>query len=235
MGHLENIIAPEQYFPAGRLVSLLCASGDYDALISSALTLGRKAASYGETVLMLDCCGGQMMQRAGIIYNKTLKDVVLDDAPIRDALYITSNEHFTATAIGDLSLQDSLGSLAALSMSYDWVFVIPQEGLTPAHTRLAAASDISLLGYGTPSDDFMRAYWLIDAVRRKMPKFDPLIVSTGPKIDAVETALMLADTVRDHLGAPPPYAGHVEDVNLEGRLMTQMREQIVQKQPINSV
>ena len=76
----------------------------------------------------------------------------------------------------------------------------------------------------------MRAFWLIDAVRRRMPKFDPLILSTGPKVDAVETALMLADTVRDHLGAPPPYAGHVDDVNIEGRLVTQMREQMAMKQ-----
>ncbi len=229
LAHLTNQIAAEQYHPAGRLVSMLCASGEYGALIDSTLALGRKAASYGETVLMLDCCGGKMMDRAGVIYNKTLKDVVLYGSPVHDALYITSNEHFTATAIGDLSLEDSLGSLAALSMSYDWVFVIPEEGCTPAHMRLASASDISLLGYGTPCDEFMRAFWLIDAVRRRMPKFDPLVLSTGPKVDAVDTALMLADTVRDHLGAPPPYAGHVEDTNIEGRLITQMREQITRK------
>jgi len=229
LAHLNRKIAAEHYHPAGRLVSLLCASGDYGSLTDAALALGRKAASYGETVLMLDCCGGKMMQRAGLIYNATLKDVVLYDAPLSDALYITANEHFTATAIGDLSLEESLGSLAALSMSYDWVIVVPDEGCTPAHMQLASASDISLLGYGTPKDDFMRAFWLIDAVRRRMPKFDPLVLSTGPKVDAVETALMLADTVRDHLGAPPPYAGHVEDANIEGRLITQMRDQIARK------
>lgn len=229
LAHLKTKITAEDYHPAGRLVSLLCASGDYYSLISAALTLGRKAASYGETVLMLDCCGGKMMQRAGLVYNKTLKDVVLHDAPLSDALYVTSNEHFTATAIGDLSLEDSLGSLAALSLSYDWVIVIPEEGCTPAHMQLASAADISLLGYGTQKDNFMRAFWMIDAVRRRMPKFDPLVLSTGPKVDAVETALMLADTVRDHLGAPPPYAGHVKDVNIEGRLITQMREQMARK------
>jgi len=42
--------------------------------------------------------------------------------------------------------------------------------------------------------------------------------------------LMLSETVRDHLGAPPPYAGHVEDANIEGRLITQMREQLVMRQ-----
>jgi len=230
VAHLKSKIAAEQYHPAGRLVSVLSASGNYGDLIKTALNLGRKAASYGETVLMLDCCGGTMMDIAGVIYNKTLKDVVLHDADVRDALYITSNEHFTAAAIGDLSLEQSLGSLAALSMSYDWVFVIPPEGCTTAHMRLATASDMSLLAYGTQRDDFMRAYWLIDAVRRPMPKFDPFILSTGPKIGAVDTALMLTDTVRDHLGAPPPYAGHVEDVNIEGRLITQMREQMARKQ-----
>ncbi|MEP1229843.1 MAG: hypothetical protein ABJG88_04145 [Litorimonas sp.] len=229
MAHLKSKIAAEQYHPAGRLVSVLCASGNYDELVHAALNLGRKAASYGETVLMLDCCGGKMMDSAGVVYNKTLKDVVLHGADVRDALYITSNEHFTATAIGDLSLEQSLGSLAALSMSYDWVFVVPPEGCTNAHMRLATTSDMTLLGYGTMRDDFMRAFWLIDAVRRPMPQFDPLVLSSGPKIDAVDTALMLADTVRDHIGAPPSYAGHVEDVNIEGRLITQMRDQMALK------
>ena len=97
------------------------------------------------------------------------------------------------------------------SLSYDWVFVVPPAGCTPAHVRLAAAADVSLLGYDTAEDNFMRAYWMIDAVRRRDPKFDPVILSMGTRQDAVETALMLTDTVREHLGAPPPYAGHAEN------------------------
>ena len=65
---------------------------------------------------------------------------------------------------------------------------------------------------------------MIEAVRRRAPKFDPFILSCGEKAEAVETALMLTDTVRDHLGAPPSYAGHVLDNNLETRLLSQLRE-----------
>ena len=71
----------------------------------------------------------------------------------------------------------------------------------------------------------MRAFWMIDALRRRTPQFDPLILSTGEKSDAVETAFMPSETVREHLGAPPPYAGHMDDLHLEARLLEQMRVQ----------
>jgi len=61
--------------------------------------------------------------------------------------------------------------------------------------------------YDTQGDSFMRAFWMMEALRRRSPHFDPLILSTGEKSDAVETAFMLSETVREHLGAPPPYAG----------------------------
>ena len=212
------------YRPAGRLVPVLAAT-EIENQIELALALGRKAASYGETVLMLDCNDGAMMDKAGVIYNKTIYDALYHDADLRDVTYVTSNEHFTAAAAGTADLDMALGSLAALSLSYDWVFVVPPAGCTPAHVRLAAASDISLLAYDTAGDNFMRAYWLIEAVRRRAPKFDPLILSMGERADAVETALMLTDTVREHLGAPPPYAGHAEDGPIAERLIERMRDE----------
>jgi len=218
---IESVTA---YQPAGRLVPVLSANPvDFD-LIDTALALGRKAASYGETVLILDCNGGQTLNRAGVIYQKTLADVLSGEAQLRDALYVTANEHYNAVALGDIPLDKALGSLAALSLEFDWVFVVAKPGCTSAHTRLAAAGDICLLGYDTNRDDFMRAYWMIEAVRRRAPKFDPYILSCGDMGEAVETALMLSDCVRDHLGAPPPYAGHVMDENLETRLLGQLRE-----------
>ncbi len=221
--------ASDVYHPAGRLVSLLSPDNDIPSLHDLALKLGRKAASLGETVLMLDACDGELMRAADIIYNRTLAHIVFEGAPLHDALYVTSNEHFTATAIGEMALDEALGSLAALSLSYDWVFVVPPEGCTPVHIRLAGASDVSVLSYDTKSDKFMRAYWMLDAIRRRKPKFDPLVVSTGDMSEAVETALMLSETVRDHLGAPPPYAGHIEDLHLETRLLSQMREMFARK------
>lgn len=217
-------VATGGYEPASRLISLLCASGEPQEVRRLAIQLGRKAASYGETVLILDGVNGTLMQDAGIIYARTLTDVAKGEAQLRDALYVTSNEHFTAAAVGSQSLEEALGLLAALSLSYDWVFVMPEPGCTPAHVRLAAASDVALMSYDTRSDDFMRAFWMIDAVRSRAPKFDPLVFSVGEKCDAVETALMLSDTVREHLGAPPPYAGHADDLHIETRLLTKMRD-----------
>ena len=212
-----------EYHPAGRLVPVFAAS-EIAGQSSLALKLGRHAASFGETVLMLDCNDGAMMDAAGIIYNKTIYDVLYDGAQLSDVKYVTSNEHFTAAAAGEADLDTALGSLAALSLSYDWVFVVPPAGCTPAHVRLASAADVSLLSYDTASDNFMRAYWMIEAVRRRDPKFDPVILSMGERVDAVETALMLTDTVREHLGAPPPYAGHAEDGPVAERLIQRMRD-----------
>jgi hypothetical protein len=72
----------------------------------------------------------------------------------------------------------------------------------------------------------MRAYWTIEAVRRRAPKFDPLILSCGERIESVETALMLSDTVRDHLGAPPPYAGHAGTPENISRILTILRQDL---------
>ncbi len=211
------------YEPACRLVSLFTASGALDVTTNLALNLGRQAASQGETVLILDAMDGALMDRAGIIYARTLDDVANGKAEPRDALYVTSNEHFTAAAVGDAGLEPTLGLLAALSLSYDWVFVVPKAGCETGHVHLGQASDVSLMCYDTKGDQFMRAYWMIEALRRRAPNYDPLILSTGAQGDAVETALMLSETIREHLGAPPPYAGHAVDTHLERRLLTQMR------------
>lgn len=219
----EKLSGPE-YQPACRLVSLFTPCGNCDETIELALKLGRKAASYGETVLILDAVNGELMNKAGIIYARTLKDVANGTADQKDALYVTSNEHFTAAALGQDYLDKALGLIAAMSLSYDWVFVVPKAGCETAHIHMGQASDISIMTYHTQSDRFMRAFWMVDALRRKSPKFDPLILSTGEKSDAVETALMLSETIREHLGAPPPYAGHLDDLHLENRLLTTLRE-----------
>ncbi len=218
----------DEYQPAGRLVPVLSANPVGDEIIDTAIALGRKAASYGETVLILDCTGGYAMHRAGVIFQKTLADVLRGGAQIRDALYITSNEHYNAACLGDIKLDKALGSLAALSLDFDWVFVIAEPGCTSAHVKLAAAGDACLMGYDTSGDAFMRAYWMIEAVRRRAPKFDPLVLSCGDRIESVETALMLTDTVRDHLGAPPPYAGHTADDYMDVRLLGRLRQAVAE-------
>ena len=213
------------YDPACRLVSLFTASGDCEKTSDLALSLGRKAASFGETVLILDAIDGKLMDRAGIIYSRSLDDVAKGTAALRDALYVTSNEHFTAGTVGEAGLENALGLLAALSLSYDWVFVVPKAGCEADHVRLGQASAVSVITYDTQGDQFMRAFWMVDALRRRASGFDPFILSTGEKSDAVETAFMLSETIREHLGAPPPYAGHSDDLHMETRLLEKMRKQ----------
>lgn len=225
-GRNKNPDQDTRYEPACRLVSLFTPSGDSAETGRLALKLGRKAASLGETVLILDAINGALMQDAGIIYGRTLEDVARGAAQTKDALYVTSNEHFTAAAVGSENLENALGLLAALSLSYDWVFVVPKAGCETGHVHLGQASDVSLMAYQTQGDQFMRAFWMVDALRRKAPKFDPLILSTGEKSDAVETAFMLSETIREHLGAPPPYAGHSDDLHIETRLLDKLRETV---------
>lgn len=213
----------ERYQPAGRLVPVLAATEGADAA-RLALRLGRFAASLGETVLILDGRGGSLMDMAGVVYARTLADAVAGECEMRDCLYITANEHFSITALGDMALSDAVGTFAALSLQYDWVFAVPPAGLQQATARLAAGSDASVLAYETDGDQFMRAYWVIDAVRQRNPQFDPHTISFGNPDDAVETAMMLDTTVREYLGASPIYSGHESDRDRVQSLLEAMRK-----------
>ncbi len=212
-------IAPKQ-----RLVPVFSASHGLGET-SVTISLAKAAAARGETVLMIDCQDGRLMQEAGIIYNKTLADVFFRDAKMQDVKYVTSNEHFTAVAAGRMSLDILLGSLAALSLDYDWVFVGTTSGCTPAHVRLAGAADTSLLCYDADLERYMRAYWMIEAIRRRHPDYDPLLMSFGSQSTANDTALMLIESVKEFLGAPPPYIGHESDPWVAPKTLLNMIDQ----------
>lgn len=207
---VQSVQTSLEFSPKRQLIPVLAASPDLEQSHMT-VALAKAAAARGETVLMIDCQDGDLMNAAGIIYNKTLSDVFFRGASMRDVKYVTSNEHFSAVAAGRMSLDILLGSLAALSMEYDWVFVGVAPGCTPAHVRLAGAADASLICYSTESDKYMRAYWMMEAIRRRHPDYDPLLMSFGPKADANETALMLIETVKEFLGAPPAFLGHSND------------------------
>jgi hypothetical protein len=216
----------EVYQPAGRLVGVICAAEEpscHAQLLGATLRLAREAAKRGETVLLLDGTDGALMEAAGILYSRTLDDYLAGTCELRDALFVTSNEHFSAAVIKPDGLSDALGTLAGLSLSYDWVFAVGPKGLSPAQACLAAGADVSLMGYDTRTDGFMRGYWAIDAVRRRNRRWDPVTLSLGPIDDAVETAMMLREVVRDHLGAPPPYGGHALDSGLAVNVLDRMR------------
>jgi len=101
----------ETYEPAGRLVPVFTANEQLDENRLT-LSLAKAAASRGETVLLIDAQNGAMMKQAGIIYLKTFSDVLSGQAQLRDVQYITSNEHFTAMALGDMDWTAALGSLS---------------------------------------------------------------------------------------------------------------------------
>ncbi|MEM9599577.1 MAG: hypothetical protein AAF926_01020 [Pseudomonadota bacterium] len=215
------------YEPAGRLVGVLCAAEEpscHTQLISATLRLARQAASRGETVLLLDGTDGALMEEAGILYSRTLEHFLAGACELRDAVFVTANEHFSATVLHPENLSEGLGTMAAMSLSYDWVFAVGSAGLNPAQASLAAGSDVCLLGYDTRVDGFMRAYWTIDAVRRRNRLWDPVTLSLGPTCDAAETSEMLRDVVRDHLGAPAPHGGHALDAGLPQDVLALMRD-----------
>jgi len=218
--------AATPYVPAGRLVGVLCAAEEpscHSQLLGATLRLAREAASRGETVLLLDGTDGALMEAAGVLYSRTLDDFIDGRCELRDALFVTSNEHFSAGVISPDRLTDALGTMAGLSLAFDWVFAVGPAGLSSAQASLAAGSDICLLGYDTRVDGFMRAYWTVDSVRRRNRLWDPITLSLGPMEDAAVTALMLRDVVRDHLGAPTPYGGHAMDAGLPVAVLDKMR------------
>jgi len=225
--------------PDGRLIPVFSVDdGLYGAEL--VLALAKTAAARGETVLMIDQMGGALMDMSGIIYSVTLADVLLGDARITDAKYVTQNEHFTAVCAGDVGLDILLGSLAALSLSYDWVFIGARAGCTPAHIRLAGASDASLVLYDCHGDRFMRAYWMLDAVRARVAKFDPLMIAQtnkgankganndGAEMDGFETYELLAGTVRQFLGAAPALGGIIDQPEMAAQIAPGLLEALRQ-------
>ncbi len=192
--------------PDGRLIPVFSVDdGLYSAEL--VLALSKTAAARGETVLMIDQMGGALMETSGIVYSVTLADVLSGDARIADAKYVTQNDHFTAVCAGNADLDVLLGSLAALSLSYDWGFMAARAGCTPAHIRLAGAADAALMLYDCRAARFMRAYWMLDAVRARVAKFDPLMIAQGDEAEGFETYDLLAGTIKQFLGSAPALGG----------------------------
>lgn len=208
-------------YPAGRLVPVFCAN-DHVRAAELTLSLAKTSAEAGESVLLVDCQGGELMKSAGVAYDKTIADVLFRNAEFGDAKYVTSHENFTAIAAGTATLDSVLGSLAALSLDYDWVFVGTHTGCTPGHIRLAGAADMSLLAYDSSPDNFMRAYWMIDACRQRYPRFDPLLLSIGDARAAKQTSKILIKEISAFLGAPPPYMGHMDNPEFIDVLLTSL-------------
>jgi len=195
------------YRPAGRLVPIFSASENLNEK-DLTLSLARAASARGETVLMIDAQNGALMEHAGIIYYQTFSDVLAGRAELGDTLYVTSNEHFSALCLGEDNWCQSLGSLGALSLQYDWVLAAPPAGCTPAHVNLATASDMALMLFDCDKADFMRAFWMLESIRFRDPNFDPILIADGPLSQASETGELLCNVIRSFLGAPPDYLGH---------------------------
>ncbi|WP_017932161.1 MinD/ParA family ATP-binding protein [Robiginitomaculum antarcticum] len=181
---------------------LFCIMAAEDGLPSanSARALAHAARRRGDSVLLVDCADSINSEPA------TLSDVLRGEAQLCDAKQICPHSGLIEVQAGDAPLYDILGILAALSLTYDNVIVTTPFGCTPAIVRLATAADVSLLHYHSQSDRFMRGYWMLDALRTRCPRLDPLLIACGPEDEAREAHKMLTDTIREFLGAPPPLA-----------------------------
>ena len=200
--------------PQGRLVPIFAGE---QGLASTALIyeLAQMVAKNGDNVLIIDCDEDRILRGLNITVPATLADVLADKAKISDAKTVMPGGMMTICSAGCAPLEQLLGILAAISLSHDWVFVLPPSGCTPAHIRLAVAADSSVLLFHGSGDRFMRAYWMLDAIRTRAPKCDPLFVTQGPECEAAESYEMLEATIRDFLGAPPPLAAMIADHDIK--------------------
>ena len=205
--------SPQAAQPSGKLVPVF---GGESGLPCTALTINLAlcAAQSGKSVLIIDCDRGHSFTHFGLSPKNTLDDVLKGRADIRDTKHIVADGRLTLTRGGNIDLEDMLGALAAMSLSHDWVFVIPKSGCTPAHVRLAAAADHALLMFDSAGDRFMRAYWMLDAIRSRAPKCDPLMICSGSEEEGQEAYELFAGTVRDFLGGPPRLGAIIESADM---------------------
>ncbi len=211
----ENFNRAKSGTPASEplgLVSVFAAETDLGHCALGA-ALAQEAARPGQSVLLVDCAGGESARLFGVTPAVTLKDVLHDSAALTDAKYISPRGDIAICAGGNAALEDLLGPVTAMSLSYDAVIVTVPAGCTPAHVQLAAGSDAVSLSFHAAGDRFMRAYWTLDAIRAAAPRCDPYMVGIGSKPDVFETYDLFAATVRDFLGGPPPLGGAVDDAS----------------------
>ncbi|MEE9347372.1 MAG: hypothetical protein V3U82_04195 [Robiginitomaculum sp.] len=172
-----------------------------------AIEVARAAAKAGQSVLLVDCGDNAAASAFDVTLKANLQDVLDDKASLEQAKHISRDGKLSLAASGLAPMETLLGAITAMSLSHDLTIVIAPAGCTPAHVRLSAAADHCALLFDSAGDRFMRAYWMLDAIRSRAPKCDPAMVAIGPRDEAQESYEMLAHSVREFLGAPPPLAG----------------------------
>ena len=202
-------------FAARHPVGLFAVFAGEDDLPQTRLAcdMASSAAKIGQSVLLIDAGPGDAAGHFDINTEVTLGDVLHDRAALRDAKYIAGD--IALCSAGDAALDTLLGPIAALSLSYDCVIVLAPAGCTPAHVELASAADATALLFDYQSDRFMRAYWMLDAIRARAPKCDPFMVGAGPREAVLETFDLFTATVRDFLGGPPPFGGNIDGADAQ--------------------
>jgi len=180
-----------------RLICVLSANDGLPAE-QSARALARSIRHKDESVLQITCTQSDAPSRP------TLTQVLSGDAQLCDVKTICPRTGIISVAAGHAKLDAMLGIIAALSLSYDNVIIAAPSGCTPAHIRLAAAADVNFLQFDSQGDKFMRAFWMMDALRARCARLDPMLIACGPKSEANEAHEMLSETIREFLGAPPP-------------------------------
>lgn len=197
-GLLSVVLAGEPGLPQGAL----------------AIELARAQSALGRSVLLIDCGQNPLADILGITLKSTLSQVIETGAALSSAIHITPCANYALCCAGQTDLGALLGLIAAQTLNYDCVIVAAPPGCTPAHIRLTCAADNSIMLFDSRSDRFMRAFWMLDAIRERAPRCDPFMVGVGDGAAVQEAYDLLAHTVRDYLGAPPPLALAVPDTEL---------------------
>ena len=200
---------------SGKLVTIAAGEGGLDQ-ITLAISLVRITAKSGANALLVDCAQHTLSDYLELKIKTSLQDVITRDLRVNDAKHIVPDTSMLVASAGDMPFDRMLGPLAALSLVHEWVFCVVPPGCTPAHVRLMGACDHNVLMFDSVSDRFMRAYWMLDAIRARAPQCDPVMVGRGSLSEVQETYALFASTVHDFLGAPPPLAGiQTPDVNFD--------------------
>lgn len=204
--------------PTGQLISIFSPESDLAAEPLS-LALARGAAYKGQRLILIDCIQQSLTDYLQPPSRSNLTDVAAGRASLEEAEFILAEGGVTYCQAGTAPLGELLGVLAALSLYHDRIVVLAPFGCSAAHVRLASASDASLMLFHTQKDRFMRAYWMLDAIRQRAPHYDPLIIAEKDPKDSPEQAHesyhLYKSVVQDFLGAPPRLADIIDRQTLD--------------------
>lgn len=203
-GNLEQVIPSEDI---GQFVSIFSANKELP-LKKLALALANGVKEYGHQAIILTEFSEEIFQMISSDSGETYTEVQIDKLNSIDLETLDDNASTIYVCnTKSIALEDIPFKYSFLKKKFHWVFACHSDGCTPSHIKLLSNSDSSLLLYSTISDEFMRAYWFLEAVSRKgISLGNTLLIACGS--DDMEhdqlTQHQLNDTLEEFLDNPAP-------------------------------